>query len=290
DRKIAAARVAHHTGRERGEVLEVAPVDRQVVNRALIDRRGDRGAPSFDDCGFARHEHITRVYAGHLEAEVKGSFTADRHNDVICRLRLETLRARSADSVSAGRQEDEPIVTFCIGRCGLFKTCILILGCHSDVLHGRALRVEHAPFNVAGCGLRLGEGESGSKEQGDTQREQTNAQGGKFVSHVVLSLTGLWCYLAPTSEHRMNVFRITCEKPFDERLWRRKYSRRTARGQAKERRGRSPAVHRPASSTFRGSKLTFCRSAFTCERSNFTLQRVNIKLPKLNFYPFDPKS
>ena len=178
DREVAAARVAHHTGRERGEVLEVAPVDRQVVNRALIDRRGDRGAPSFDDCGFARHEHITRVYAGHVyvyithrEVNVERCLAAHRDGDILIGCFVESLCARSADGVLTGRQEDDAIVAFAIGRRGFLQAGRLVLRRDRRVGHSRTVRVEHAPFDVAGCGLRLGEGERGSKEQSDTQQD-----------------------------------------------------------------------------------------------------------------------
>lgn len=62
---------------------------------------------------------------------------------------------RDAHRIRSGWKQYKAIVAFVVGRGLLLQSGILINGGDGDARDARALRVEYAPFDVAGAGLRL---------------------------------------------------------------------------------------------------------------------------------------
>ena len=151
-RKIAAARIANHAGRKRRKVLKVPTVDRQVLDRFLIDRGGNRSLRSFHDLASRRNVYHRGCAAQfQLNFERRLAADCDRHVSIIggC----ETLCPAGCHPVLAGRQENDAVVAPIIGGCAFRQRGFLVRGGYRDAGYSCAIWISNPAFDVSRGGL-----------------------------------------------------------------------------------------------------------------------------------------
>jgi hypothetical protein len=179
-------RVAHDAGRERGEVQIVATADGQIFDVALVDRRRDGGARRLDDGASA--DTSTVVVAPPTPRLMSRFVCPPTETDrVLKRGRLETPARpwRRSYTCRAGAGSGDSCLPRRRRRSSRSRS--VVRRRHGDAGHGRAVRVEHAPFDVARRGLRLRESRTDGERETRTQQERSVETEEGFFEHDVLS-------------------------------------------------------------------------------------------------------
>ncbi len=167
ERDEAEGAVGHRAGREDGVVRPAAAVDRQVVDRSLVDVGREVLLLGVDDRSLARHLHGL-LRAGEPEVDVDGRDAADFDDDLLLR---EGGEARGADrhGVVTRVELHDAEASLAVGGGGDFLVGLLVSDGDRGIGHDRALRVlDRAADGTLGRGLRP----SGGRAEGEAENEQ----------------------------------------------------------------------------------------------------------------------